>query len=85
MNNLTNITDIDFIVENTSNDIDFNVDDVVVINEGTGCCDYELLDNKPQINFKTLESGNNTYEYLGVEPTIVDITEQDIDTIIFGG
>lgn len=47
--------------------------------------DYEPILNKPQINFKTLNAGNNTYEYLGVEPTITDITEQDIDNLIFGG
>ena len=45
---------------------------------------YAPLTDKPQINFKTLEPGNNTYEYLGVEPTIIDITEQDIDNIVFG-
>lgn len=83
MNEITNITDIDFVVENTSNDITFDVDDVVYL--GGGCCDYEPIENKPQINFHTLEAGNNTYEYLGVEPTIIDITEQDIDTIIYGG
>lgn len=46
---------------------------------------YASLIDKPQINFRTLNSGNNTYEYLGVEPTITDITEQDIDNLIFGG
>lgn len=50
-----------------------------------GNTSYIPLTDKPQINFRTLESGNNTYEYLGVEPTIIDITEQDIDTIIYGG
>ena len=46
---------------------------------------YAPLPDKPQINHKVLEAGNNTYEYLGIEPTIIDITEQDIDEIIFGG
>lgn len=46
---------------------------------------YRQIIDPPQINYRTLESGNNTYEYLGVEPAITDITEQDIDNLIFGG
>ena len=46
---------------------------------------YASLSDKPQINFKTLESGNNTYDELGLEPTIIDITEQDIDNMLYGG
>lgn len=80
---MNEITNIDFLIENTSEDITFDVDDVVYL--GGGCCPYDDLPDKPQINFKILESGNNTYEYLGVQPTIADITEQDIDNIIYGG
>ena len=81
--------DIDFVVEEENNDVafeleeenelSFEVADVVVHSTN----DYAPLINKPMINFNVLEAGNNTYEYLGVEPTIVDITEQDIDQIIF--
>lgn len=81
---MNEITNIDFLIENTSENITFDVDDVAYIG-GEGCCPYEDIPNKPQINFRTLEAGNNTYEYLGVEPTIIDITEQDIDNIIYGG
>lgn len=62
--------------------LDFSTDFGYVIGENSS---YRPLTEKPQINFKTLESGNNTYEYLGLEPTIIDITEQDIDNLIFGG
>lgn len=46
---------------------------------------YAPLPDKPQINYRVLESGNNTYDYLGVQEKINDITEQDIDRIIYGG
>ena len=46
--------------------------------------DYNLLDNQPSINEVTL-IGNKTSEELGLEPTIQDLSEQDIDIIIFGG
>ena len=46
--------------------------------------DYNLLINHPSINSVEL-IGNRVSEELGLEPTIIDITEQDIDTIIFGG
>lgn len=46
---------------------------------------YAPLPDKPQINYHVLEAGNNTYEYLGIQEIIDDITEQDIDNIIYGG
>lgn len=46
--------------------------------------DYIPLINKPRINNVELIN-NKTSEELGLEPTIIDITYQDIDTIIFGG
>ena len=46
---------------------------------------YAPLPDKPQINHRVLEAGNNTYEYLGVQEIIDDISEQDIDNIIYGG
>lgn len=51
---------------------------------GSGTNNYEKLYNKPQINDITL-IGNKTSEELGLEPTISDITEQDIDEMIYGG
>jgi len=75
-------TDIDFVVESDDIDIDFEVDDVITIG---GCCDYNELTNKPKINHKTIEAGNNTYDYLGIQEKINNITEQDIDNIIYGG
>ena len=68
-----------FVVENST--LNFEAD----LGYVGGNLSYMPLTDKPQINYKTLQSGNNTYEYLGVEPTIIDITEQDIDTIIYGG
>lgn len=73
-------TSLNFCIENTS--LEFNADLGYLKSDVS---DYSLLTNKPQINYHTLQAGNNTYEYLGVEPTIIDITEQDIDNIIFGG
>ena len=46
--------------------------------------DYNPLINHPHINGYEL-IGNKTSEELGLESTIVDITEQDIDNIIYGG
>lgn len=45
---------------------------------------YLPLSDKPQINYITLV-GNKTGEELGLQETIYDITEQDIDNIIYGG
>lgn len=87
---MTNCCRLDFTIEEVSlnfnlkeNDgLGFQIDNQYVIAEGGS---YKPLIEKPQINYHVLQSGNNTYEYLGVEPTIIDITEQDIDNIIFGG
>lgn len=73
--------DINFVIEEINRELDFEFSDVVVETNK----DYSPLLNKPMINYNVLEAGNNTYEYLGIEPTIIDITEQDIDNIIFGG
>lgn len=45
---------------------------------------YNLLINRPRINDIEL-IGNKNSEELGLEPTIVDISEQDIDKLIYGG
>lgn len=58
---------------------------VRIANRVTGGGSYSPLTEKPQINYRTLESGNNTYEYLGLQEEIDDITEQDIDELIYGG
>lgn len=50
-----------------------------------GATSYTPLTDKPQINYKTLQSGNNTLEYLDIQETINDITEQDIDNMLYGG
>ena len=50
-----------------------------------GNSSYIPLSDKPAINHRILQGGNNTYEYLGVQEIINDITEQDIDNIIYGG
>lgn len=62
--------------------LDFNADLGYLIG---GTSSYSPLTDKPQINFKTLQSGNNTLEYLKLQETIDDITEQDIDELIYGG
>ena len=46
--------------------------------------DYNPLINHPRINDVELIQ-NKTSEELGLEPTIHDITEQDIDRMMFGG
>lgn len=81
--------EIDFKVEETKIDfkssdesINFKTNEQIVVSPITS---YSLLTDKPQVNFKVLESGNNTLEYLGVQETINDITEQDIDNLIYGG
>lgn len=68
-----------FNVENEQTD--FSVSEILSVSP---IMSYRPLSEKPQINNHILHSGNNTYEYLGVEPTITDITEQDIDNMIFG-
>ena len=62
-------------------DITFTIDSVVQTQTGS----YAPLPDKPQINHRVLQAGNNTYDYLGVQETIEDITEQDIDNLIYGG
>lgn len=68
-----------FTIENTK--YDFQADLGYLVG---GTTSYVPLSDKPQINYKILQAGNNTYEYLGVEPEIIDITEQDIDNLIYG-
>lgn len=56
-----------------------------IINKITSDVDYKTnVFNKPSINNIVLID-NKTSEDLGLEPTINDITEQDIDKIIYGG
>lgn len=51
----------------------------------TGDVNYEtMVYNRPSINSVEL-IGNKISEELGLEPTIADITEQDIDKLIYGG
>lgn len=61
--------------------LDFNAD----LGYVNGNMSYAPLTEKPQINYRILQSGNNSYEYLGLQEEINDITEQDIDNLIFGG
>lgn len=49
-----------------------------------GVQSYNTLTDKPQINSITL-IGNKVSEDLGLQSTIADITEQDIDNLIYGG
>lgn len=49
-----------------------------------GTQSYNSLSDKPSINDIKL-IGNKTSEQLGLEPTISDITDQDIDKMIYGG
>lgn len=80
--------EINFTIEETS--VSFGLESQSVnfgtdLNYVQGSGSYAALSDKPQINFKTLNAGNNTYDYLGIEPAITDITEQDIDEIMYGG
>lgn len=52
--------------------------------ERVATSNYNELFNKPQINSVEL-IGNKISEELGLEPTIHDISEQDIDNLIYGG
>lgn len=74
--------------ENTETTIAYNyylrlkIDSIKLLKIQTGSSgstsnDYASLDNKPQINGKTLESGDNTFEYLGLNR----ITDDDINNI----
>lgn len=80
---------IDFTIEETQ--LNFNLENVSFDFEADlgylvgGATSYRQLTEKPQINFRTLQSGNNTLEYLDIQETIDDITEQEIDTILYGG
>ena len=72
-------------IYNKANDIDEETGKFRVMEGGGGGSDdYESLINKPQINFVTL-LGNKTSEDLGLQSEIEDITNQDIDKIIYGG
>ena len=61
-----------------------NVKGSLSLPERVSTGDYNELVNKPQINSVEL-IGNKLSEDLGLEPTIHDITEQDIDNLIYGG
>lgn len=68
--------------------LNFNVDNsTLTFNADLGYLQgtpsYSLLTEKPKINNITL-IGNKVSEELGLEPTITDITEQDIDNLIYG-
>lgn len=64
-------------------DVDMSLCCNYIISEG-GTRDYNRLINQPQINSITLIE-NKTSEELGLQDKIYDITEQDIDNIIYGG
>lgn len=64
-------------------DVDMSLCCNYIISEG-GTRDYNRLINQPQINSITLIN-NKTSEELGLQDKIYDITEQDIDNIIYGG
>lgn len=51
---------------------------------GGGTSNYNSLTNKPQINGVTL-IGNKTSREIKVQDLMDEITEQDIDEIIYGG
>ena len=61
-----------------------NVKGSLKLPERVSTGDYNELVNRPQINNVEL-IGNKLSEDLGLEPTIHDITEQDIDNLIYGG
>lgn len=71
---------LNFTVENSN--LDFNADLGYLVG---GVTSYVPLTDKPQINYKTLNSGNNTLEYLELQEKIENITEHDIDKMIYGG
>lgn len=48
--------------------------------EGTGSNDYNVLSNKPKINDIILQ-GNKTSSQLGLQDTIVDITNSEINNL----
>lgn len=50
-----------------------------------GNMSYAPLSEKPMIDYNVLKAGNNTYKELGLQEEIIDITDQDIDNIIYGG
>ena len=53
------------------------------LQRGGGSNNYNTLTNKPQINSVTL-IGNKTGEELNLQDKMKEITNQEIDTIIYG-
>ena len=76
------------VLDNSTNEFKINdLDNVSNINtslynyiEGTGSNDYNALSNKPKINDVILQ-GNKTSSQLGLQDTIVDITNSEINNL----
>lgn len=85
---IVDVKTLDFILDEEES-LDFAIDDEesldftadAYINVAT--TDYNELVNKPQINGVTL-IGNKTSADIHVQDPIDDITNQDIDNVIFG-
>lgn len=75
----------------TSNVLNASISNTQTLNANLGFSgiagnvNYETqVYNRPSINYIEL-LGNKNSEELGLEPTISDISDQDIDNIIYGG
>ena len=71
-----------------TDDINFNIQDrgdisFTMEGQGGGTTNYNQLSNKPQINGVTLIGNKLDYE-LYLQHIMDEITEQDIDRIIYG-
>lgn len=87
---IEDVKNLTFELEDTNEGIDFTLDE----NEGLdfvvdeysatgGTYDYNELINQPQINGVTL-IGNRTSTEIHVQGIMDEITEQDIDIVIYG-
>ena len=79
MADIVDVKNLDFIIDEQDESLDFFVDDFVNIASNN----YNDLINKPQINGVTLV-GNKTSAEIHVQEPIGDVTSQDIDIIIYG-
>ena len=79
INNLDNVSTNELKINDLDNvsNIDTSLYNYI---EGTGSNDYNVLSNKPKINDVILQ-GNTTSSQLGLQDTIADITNSEINNL----
>lgn len=79
MADVVDVKNLDFVIDEQDESLDFTIDNYINV----ASTDYLDLINKPQINGVTLV-GNKTSAEIHVQDPIGDISNQDIDNMIFG-